>query len=77
MTWSEADHVNIANLEEFLPKIVWRKLDRKNSLIAEGVNIVNINFVRKTTVQVDGEGSVLTLAPVTHRDAGEIYPYLS
>ena len=50
-------------------------MDRKNSLIAEGVNIVNINFVRKTTVQVDGEGSVLTLAPVTHRDAGEISLY--
>ena len=56
--------------EEFLPNIMWRKLDRKNSLIAEGDNILNINFVRKTTVQLDDSGSVLTLSPVTHQDAG-------
>ena len=49
---------------------MWRKLDRKNSLIAEGDNILNINFVRKTTVQLSDEGSVLTLSPVTHQDAG-------
>ena len=57
--------------DEFLPNIMWRKLDRKNSLIAEGDNILNINFVRKTTVRISDKGSILTLSPVTHQDAGQ------
>ena len=32
---------------------------------------MNVKFVKKTTVVVDTEGSVLTLAPVEHEDAGK------
>ena len=35
-----------------------------------GDNIVNVRFVKKTTVKVDENGSILTLAPVEHADAG-------
>lgn len=56
--------------EDFLPHIVWRKLDRKNSLIAEGDKIVNVDFVKKTTVTVNRNGSTFAMAPITHSDAG-------
>jgi len=56
--------------DEFLNLIIWRKLDRKNTLISQGGEIRNHNFEKKATVSVDSTGSTLLLAPVEHVDAG-------
>ena len=60
---------NIA-LDEFFNLIIWRKLDRKNTLISQGGKIKNRNYEKKATVTVDSTGSTLLLAPVEHVDAG-------
>ena len=35
-----------------------------------GDNIVNVKFVKKTTVTVNRNGSTFSMAPITHSDAG-------
>ena len=35
-----------------------------------GDNIVNVDFVKKTTVTVNRNGSTFAMAPITHSDAG-------
>ena len=57
-------------LDEFFSQISWRKLDRKNTLISEGGEILNQDYDKKATVTVDNTGSTLLLAPVEHVDAG-------
>ena len=35
-----------------------------------GDNIVNVDFVKKTTVKVNQNGSTFAMAPIAHTDAG-------
>ena len=35
-----------------------------------GDNIVSVDFVKKTTVKVNRNGSAIALAPIAHSDAG-------
>ena len=48
---------------------VWETNVPQETVVLQGTNI-NIKFVRKTSVEVSDSGSVLTLAPITHQDAG-------
>ena len=36
-----------------------------------GDKIVNVNFVKKTTVKVNNNGSTFAMAPIAHSDAGK------
>ena len=40
-----------------------------------GDNIVNVDFVKKTTVTVNRNGSTFAMAPITHSDAGRYISY--
>jgi len=56
--------------DEFRPTLSWRKLDRQNTLISKGGQILNHSYNKKATVSIGTTGSVLLLAPVEHVDAG-------
>ena len=51
-------------------KLIKSSTGQYKNLKLSGDNIVNVRFVKKTTVKVDENGSILTLAPVEHADAG-------
>ena len=53
-------------------KLIKSSTGQYKNLKLSGDNIVNVRFVKKTTVKVDENGSILTLAPVEHADAGLI-----
>ena len=38
-----------------------------------GDNIVNLDFVKKTTVKVNRNGSTFSMAPIAHSDAGTFH----